>query len=121
MWFGTTAASRGGAVTVEVARSPGGGIVVVAPVGELDLASAPALREALQGAWDSGETLVVLDLRQVTFADITAIGVFAAAGQRLRRARAFVAARQRARRCTSSPTSDRSGVGARRARTWTGS
>jgi anti-anti-sigma factor len=42
---------------------------VVVPTGELDLATAPALEEALARAFDSSSTRVVLDLRELEFID----------------------------------------------------
>jgi anti-anti-sigma factor len=47
---------------------------VVAPAGELDLATAHALGAALAAAGASG-TRVVLDLRRLTFVDSSGIGV----------------------------------------------
>jgi anti-anti-sigma factor len=48
---------------------------VVAPAGELDLATARALSSALAGAAAQGAARVVLDLRQLTFLDSSGIGV----------------------------------------------
>ena len=42
---------------------------VVVPTGELDLATAPALEEALARSFDSGSARVVLDLRELEFID----------------------------------------------------
>jgi len=47
----------------------------VAPSGELDLATAPALGTALASAVAEGATRVVLDLRELTFVDSSGIGV----------------------------------------------
>jgi anti-anti-sigma factor len=47
---------------------------VVAPVGELDLATAPSLSAALAAAPARGAARVVLDLRQLTFVDSSGIG-----------------------------------------------
>jgi anti-sigma B factor antagonist len=49
--------------------------VRVVPAGELDLATCPPLRAQLDELWASGWTDVVLDLRQVTFMDSTALHV----------------------------------------------
>jgi anti-sigma B factor antagonist len=46
-----------------------GGASVVVPTGELDLATAPALEEALQRCFDSEAEHVVLDLRELEFID----------------------------------------------------
>ena len=42
--------------------------------GELDLATAPALREALRGAVDRSPKRLVVDLTEVTFVDSTVLG-----------------------------------------------
>src|SRR3954453_6381035 len=46
-----------------------GDAAVVVPSGELDLATAPALEEALGHAFDGGTDRVVLDLRELEFID----------------------------------------------------
>jgi anti-sigma B factor antagonist len=46
-----------------------GETAVVVPTGELDLATAPALEEALGRAFESGSARVVLDLRELEFID----------------------------------------------------
>ena len=51
-----------------VTRRPSGDAVVVAPVGEIDLATVDALAQALGAARTESEH-VVLDLREVTFID----------------------------------------------------
>ena len=66
-----------------VTMSPTGRVATAAPYGDLDVATAPALREALLEACRSTAALVVLDLRQVRFADSTAIGVMLSAHKRL--------------------------------------
>ena len=43
--------------------------VRVAPVGELDLATAPAVDEALRAAYDENRHSLALDLREVIFMD----------------------------------------------------
>jgi anti-anti-sigma factor len=48
--------------------------LLVTVTGELDIATAPQLREALTGRPDAGG-LVVVDLTRVTFMDSTALGV----------------------------------------------
>ena len=63
-------------------RPQGPGLVVVEVAGELDLATAPELRDALWSA-ASRKPLVVLDLRQLTFMDSTGLHVIAAAHKRL--------------------------------------
>ena len=49
-------------------------VVCVAPAGDLDLVTAPALRAALEEAVRLGPSRVVLTLRDVTFLDSTALG-----------------------------------------------
>ena len=48
--------------------------MVVAPTGEIDLASAPKLREGLEQAETRVNSGLVVDLRNVTFIDSTGIG-----------------------------------------------
>jgi anti-sigma B factor antagonist len=50
------------------------GVPVIAVTGEIDVATAPQLREALHGAIAQGQSTVVLDLLGVTFLDSTALG-----------------------------------------------
>jgi anti-anti-sigma factor len=52
-----------------------GDTAVVAPEGELDLATAHRLGAALAGEADHGAPRVVLDLRQLTFVDSSGIGI----------------------------------------------
>jgi anti-sigma B factor antagonist len=61
------------------------GFPVLAMRGEIDLASAPQLREALTRMNPNETSLVVLDLSEVTFLDSTGLGVLMGA---LKRARA---------------------------------
>jgi anti-anti-sigma factor len=49
--------------------------LVIAPHGELDLASAPQLSEWLQSALEAGNTRIVVDLGSVTFMDSAALTV----------------------------------------------
>jgi len=48
-------------------------LVRVAPEGELDMATCEPVAAMLDELWESGWTDVVLDLRQVTFADSTTL------------------------------------------------
>jgi anti-sigma B factor antagonist len=47
----------------------------VRPVGELDIASAPALEDSLRQALESGASSVALDLTRVTFIDSAGVRV----------------------------------------------
>ncbi len=59
-------------------------VLIVAVRGELDLYTAPDLRSLLLGAIQEGRSAVVLDLRETTFLDSTALGVIIAAMKALR-------------------------------------
>ena len=54
--------------------------------GEIDLYSAPELKQRLLGVIDAGKRQVVVDLSEVTFIDSTALGVLVGAVKRLRSA-----------------------------------
>jgi anti-anti-sigma factor len=58
-----------------------GGTVRIAVRGELDMAAAPDLSEAIAKAAGNGVTTVVLDLSAVTFLDSSAIGALVASGR----------------------------------------
>jgi anti-sigma B factor antagonist len=55
---------------------------LVTPHGELDLAGAPQLREALSDALSEGRVNLLMDLRSVTFIDSTGLGVLVGAGKK---------------------------------------
>jgi anti-sigma B factor antagonist len=57
--------------------------LLVAVRGEIDMASAPQLRELLDTAIDAGITRVTLDCRGLEFLDSSGIGVLVAARKRL--------------------------------------
>jgi anti-sigma B factor antagonist len=57
---------------------------VVAVRGEVDVATAPQLREGLQRVIADGASTVILDLLGVTFLDSTALGVLVGAHKRCR-------------------------------------
>jgi anti-anti-sigma factor len=57
--------------------------ILIAPGGELDLATVPVVEEELRRA-EQSEDLIVLDLGDVTFMDSTGIRMVIAADQRLR-------------------------------------
>jgi anti-sigma B factor antagonist len=57
---------------------------VIAVTGEVDVATAPQLRECLHRVIAQGDATVVLDLLGVTFLDSTALGVLVGALKRCR-------------------------------------
>jgi anti-sigma B factor antagonist len=66
---------------VDVERQPG--VVILTAVGDIDLHSAPILRDELASVADTGPRKVVLDLSGATFLDSMALGVILAAKKRL--------------------------------------
>lgn len=61
---------------------PRNGVVRIAASGELDMASAPALAESLAGAEREGTDAIMLDLRNLTFIDLTSLQVLLRASER---------------------------------------
>jgi anti-anti-sigma factor len=59
-----------------------GEAAVVVPTGELDLATAPALEEALGLAFSGGSARVVLDLRELEFIDSSGLRTLLTARRR---------------------------------------
>jgi anti-sigma B factor antagonist len=59
-----------------------GNVIIVE--GDLDLASAPALREILHHRIDNGEVHLVLDLSKLDFLDSSGLGVLVGAARRVR-------------------------------------
>ena len=57
---------------------------VVNVAGEVDLYSAPELKERVLSAIDAGKTRIVVDLSKTTFIDSTTLGVLVGARKRLR-------------------------------------
>ena len=57
---------------------------VVAVRGEIDLFTAPELKQKLTDAIEGGKTRIVVDLTQTSFLDSTALGVLIGAVKRLR-------------------------------------
>ena len=57
---------------------------VVDVAGEVDLYSAPELKEHVLSAIDAGKTRIVVDLTSTTFIDSTTLGVLVGARKRLR-------------------------------------
>ncbi len=60
------------------------GLASVGVVGEVDLSTAPALKEALTDVIDGGAHGVLVDLTDATFIDSTTLGVLMSALKRLR-------------------------------------
>jgi anti-sigma B factor antagonist len=58
--------------------------VVISPAGEVDLYTAPELKQELLDAIESGATDVIVDLTRTTFIDSAALGVLVGAVRRLR-------------------------------------
>ena len=67
----------------EVSTTEDGRTAIVSAVGEVDLATAPRLREALSDALALGIDELLMDLRQVTFIDSTGLGVLIGAGKKV--------------------------------------
>ncbi len=57
---------------------------VLVLVGEIDLATSHLLVEAIDGAINRGEQMVILDFSKVTFVNSTGLGAMVAATKRLR-------------------------------------
>ncbi|GAA3199425.1 STAS domain-containing protein [Actinocorallia longicatena] len=60
------------------------GVTVVSPAGEVDVFTAPVLREFLLGLLDDGMRKLVVDLTAVSFLDSTGLAVLVGIWQRLR-------------------------------------
>lgn len=72
---------------LDVSTAPGASTVtVVAVTGELDMATAPRLRQELVGLAASNQHAVVIDLAGVDFLDSTGLGVLLGALKRVRAA-----------------------------------
>jgi anti-sigma B factor antagonist len=65
-------------------RQVDNGVTVVAPTGRLDVAGAPALKDAISEALKNGQPRVVLDLEGVSFVDSTGLGSVIAALKQIR-------------------------------------
>lgn len=68
----------------DVSEAVRDGIPVLAVKGEIDVSTAPELRERLLAAAESGQTVVVVDLSDVSFVDSTALGVLVSGVKRFR-------------------------------------
>src|SRR3981189_3591665 len=65
-------------------RQVDNGVTVVAPTGRLDVAGAPAVKDAISAPLKSGQPRVVLDLEGVSFVDSTGLGSVIAALKQIR-------------------------------------
>jgi anti-sigma B factor antagonist len=66
-------------------RQTEGGVTVVAPTGRLDVAGAPALKDAISDLARNGPPKIVLDMEGVTFVDSTGLGSVIAALKQIRK------------------------------------
>jgi len=72
-------------VSLEVqSRQVDNGVTVVAPTGRLDVAGAPALKDAISEALKNGQAKVVIDMEGVSFVDSTGLGSVIAALKQIR-------------------------------------
>ena len=67
-----------------IEEQPDGERLVVAVRGEIDLFTAPELKQVLAEAIERGRVRIVIDLSDTTFLDSTALGVLIGAVKRLR-------------------------------------
>lgn len=68
---------------VQSRQSPTG-VTVVAPTGRLDVAGAPALKDAISEAARDGAPRIVIDMEGVSFVDSTGLGSVIAALKQIR-------------------------------------
>jgi len=66
-----------------VDASENAGAAVVAPAGDIDLHTAPRVRESIDRARNDGRTVIVVDLSNVEFLDSSGLGMFVAAHHEL--------------------------------------
>ena len=67
-------------IDLQIKTEPlGGGSRLIAVVGEIDLYTAPQLKQELKAAADGSERAVIVDLSECTFIDSTALGVLVSA------------------------------------------
>jgi len=65
-------------------RQTEGGITVIAPTGRLDVAGAPALKDAISEVVKNGPPRVVIDMEGVSFVDSTGLGSVISALKQIR-------------------------------------
>ena len=76
----------GGFVDLLLSARRGRGCTVVELHGDLDMATAPPLRECLQKLLDAGDRQVVVDMAGVSFMDSSALGALVTSFKALREA-----------------------------------
>lgn len=79
-----TRAAASGRHQLEVHVDREDGILVVTPIGEIDIVTGGLFLEALIAAISTGETRLIVDLRQVPFMDSTGLAIFLSAHRALR-------------------------------------
>jgi anti-sigma B factor antagonist len=72
--------------TFEISETEHDGIPVLSVAGEIDVATAPELRDHLQACVTKNNSTIVVDLVDVTFLDSTALGVLVGGLKRCREA-----------------------------------
>jgi len=72
--------------TFDISEREDAAAPVVTVAGEIDVATAPSLRDRLQARVAGGDATIVVDLLQVSFLDSTALGVLVGALKRCREA-----------------------------------
>jgi anti-sigma B factor antagonist len=65
-------------------RQADNGVTVVAPTGRLDVAGAPALKEAISEVVKNGPSRIVIDMQGVSFVDSTGLGSVISALKQIR-------------------------------------
>jgi anti-sigma B factor antagonist len=71
-------------LTFEITEQVTGGVPVISVAGEIDVATAPTLRDHLAVHEEAGAGVVVVDLLGVSFLDSTALGVLVGSFKRIR-------------------------------------
>lgn len=87
--------------SLDISAWTAGGVTVAELAGELDIASAPALREQLLGLLRPGSSRLVIDLSKVSFCDASGLAVLVSTGRRAKLLGGFL------RLAAVSPQADR--------------
>ena len=64
----------GGSVELSVSQTSAGSVPILAVSGEVDVYSAPALKDRIAELIQSGQTTLIVDLSEVAFLDSTGLG-----------------------------------------------